>query len=144
MGGLLGLAAGRVLHGEFVVAGKGGATTTKLEQSGTVTAASSTSLTVKSTDGFVATWTLGSSTRVLAFAALGTKATTADLKTGQQVVVLGDATSSTTGTAGTVRVQPTAAQLKALGKNGPRGFGPRGGWRGPNAPTPTPTPTTGA
>lgn len=64
-GSLLGGAGalGAVEHGEFTVTGSGGTPTTMTLQRGTVTAASATSLSVRSTDGFTATYALDSSTR---------------------------------------------------------------------------------
>jgi hypothetical protein len=56
-------ALGAVQHGEFTVTGSGGTPTVMTLQRGTVTAASSTSLSVKSADGFTATYALDSSTR---------------------------------------------------------------------------------
>jgi|GEM_PF-6671915 len=55
------------LHGELTVPrGNGTGTEVILVQRGTVTAVSSTSLSVKSTDGFTSTYTVSSSTRVRA------------------------------------------------------------------------------
>lgn len=52
------------LHGEYVASDGKGGTTTMLLQTGTVTAVSSGSLSLKSTDGFTGTYTVGSSTKV--------------------------------------------------------------------------------
>jgi hypothetical protein len=57
-------ALGSVEHGEFTVAGANGQATVMTLQRGTVTAASASSATVRSTDGFTATYSLDSSTRV--------------------------------------------------------------------------------
>jgi hypothetical protein len=64
MGSLLQGAAGlgAVQHGEFTVTGSDGKATAMTLQRGTVTAASSTSVTVKSTDGFTATYTIDGNT----------------------------------------------------------------------------------
>ncbi len=56
--------AGRVEHGEVVVKTKTGDETIDVQR-GTVTAISSTSVTVKSSDGFTLTWTLGTPIRVI-------------------------------------------------------------------------------
>lgn len=54
---------GQVLHGEFVVV-QDNATVTMLEQTGSVTAVSGQSVTVKSTDGFTQTYAISSSTQI--------------------------------------------------------------------------------
>jgi hypothetical protein len=56
-------ALGNVQHGEFTVQGADGKATVMTVQRGSVTAASATSVTVKSDDGFTATYALDSSTR---------------------------------------------------------------------------------
>ncbi|OMH31285.1 hypothetical protein [Tersicoccus sp. Bi-70] len=53
------------LHGEFVVP-KGQSTATVLVQRGQITAVSSTSVTVKSSDGYTATYALGTSSKLFA------------------------------------------------------------------------------
>lgn len=53
------------LHGEAVVKTKDGTTKTIVVQRGTVTALTNTTITVKSTDGFTLTWTLGDQLRVV-------------------------------------------------------------------------------
>ncbi|WP_404386166.1 hypothetical protein LL946_06990 [Knoellia locipacati] len=55
--------AGAPLHGEAVVPGEGAATTTVVFQRGVVTAVTADTLTVKSTDGHTATYTIGADTR---------------------------------------------------------------------------------
>jgi hypothetical protein len=61
-GGNDGLA--NALHGEYVASDGKGGTTTMLIQTGTVTAVSAGSLSVRSTDGFTGTYTVGSKTKV--------------------------------------------------------------------------------
>ncbi|HEV7149051.1 MAG TPA: hypothetical protein VGN48_18835 [Pedococcus sp.] len=56
-------ALGSVQHGEFTVAGANGQATVMTLQRGTVTAASGSSVTVRSTDGYTATYAVDSSTR---------------------------------------------------------------------------------
>jgi hypothetical protein len=58
-GGLAG-----ALHGDFVVSNGSNGTTTERLQTGTVTAVSATDITVKSTDGYTQSYTVGSSTSV--------------------------------------------------------------------------------
>lgn len=55
--------AGGSLHGEAVVPGDGTATSTVLFQRGEVTEVTADKLTVKSTDGFTATYTIGADSR---------------------------------------------------------------------------------
>ncbi len=55
---------GRTLHGEFVVAGKDGKPLTVRVQRGVVTDVSATSITVKSSDGFSATYVINADTRI--------------------------------------------------------------------------------
>ena len=57
---------GRPLHGEFVVAGKDGNPVTVMVQSGIVTEVSATSITVKSSDNFVATYVINGDTKIRA------------------------------------------------------------------------------
>ena len=71
------------LHGERTVKGKDGKTVVHEWQTGTVTAVSGDTITVKSADGFTMTWSLDSTTKVRAGTA-GTKA-----KVGDKVLVEG-------------------------------------------------------
>ena len=75
----------RVLHGEFTVQDKDGVKTVDT-QLGVITAVSSSSLDVKSSDGYTQTWTLTVDSRVRAQKKAGTSA---DLKVGQTVRLLG-------------------------------------------------------
>jgi hypothetical protein len=54
-----------VLHGEVVVRTKDGGTKTVAVQRGEVTAIDDSSMTVKSSDGYTATWTFGDALRVV-------------------------------------------------------------------------------
>lgn len=75
----------RVLHGEFVVQTKDGDKTIDT-QLGVITAVSSTSVDVKSSDGYTQSWTLTSTSKVRS----GKKAgTAADLTVGATVRLLG-------------------------------------------------------
>jgi hypothetical protein len=62
-GAVLGSGLAGALHGTFVT-GSGGSYVTRVMQAGEVTAASSTALTVKSTDGYTKSYTLSGSTSV--------------------------------------------------------------------------------
>jgi hypothetical protein len=65
MGGIGATGLGAALHGQFVVKDTStGAYVTRLLQAGTVTAISSTSITITSADNYVGTYTLSSSTTV--------------------------------------------------------------------------------
>jgi hypothetical protein len=83
---------GRLLHGEFTVAGKGGTPTNVAEQRGTVNAVSTTSVTLTSKDGFNHTYVVDSSTRVRVD---GKKGSITGVKTGQQATVLAKVSGNT-------------------------------------------------
>jgi hypothetical protein len=73
------------LHGDITVQGKDGVKTIVVQR-GTVTAVTSTGVSVKSTDGFALTWTFGDKLRLVQ----DRKAVpTSALKTGQEVGVAG-------------------------------------------------------
>jgi hypothetical protein len=93
--------AGRVLHGEFVVADREGAARTMLVQSGEVTAVDGATLTVKSNDGWIATWTATDETRVREGR---TKADAADISVGDRVRVTGDRVAEKKGAAKVVLI----------------------------------------
>jgi hypothetical protein len=77
--GLRGL--GDVQHGEFTMTGSDGRPVVMLVQRGEVTRASATSVTVRSTDGFTATYAVNNDTRLTVNSA-------ADLRAGDPVAVL--------------------------------------------------------
>ncbi len=77
--GLRGL--GAVQHGEFTMTGSDGRPVIMLVQRGEVTRASATSVTVRSTDNFSATYAVNNETRLPVDSA-------ADLRAGDRVVVL--------------------------------------------------------
>ncbi|MDG6108559.1 hypothetical protein Daura_14275 [Dactylosporangium aurantiacum] len=83
-------------------------------QSGTVAAVSVTSITVKSEDGYETTFAVNATTKVNAG-----DAAIADVKTGDQVTVIG-LLSGTTATATAV----TDANLRTTGGSGSRASGP--------------------
>jgi hypothetical protein len=78
--GLLGRLGG-VQHGELTVTGGDGKTVVMIVQRGAVTAASATSLSVRSADGFAQTYAVNAATRVSGGSA-------AELANGDQVLVL--------------------------------------------------------
>lgn len=83
---------GNVEHGEVVVKTKNGDQTIDIQR-GTVTAVDSTSVTVKSADGYALTWTFGNPIRVVAHRAkaqpsavtMGAEIGIAGIKTGSSV-----------------------------------------------------------
>ncbi|GGC98638.1 hypothetical protein GCM10011512_26950 [Tersicoccus solisilvae] len=75
---------GSALHGQFV-AQRDGSAVTLLLQTGTVTAVTSSSLTVKSTDGYSATYAIGDSTRITGVTTTGAAADGQDSQDGAQV-----------------------------------------------------------
>jgi hypothetical protein len=79
-----GLGAFGAVHGQFVVPKDGGGYQTVDTQRGSVTAVSSTSITVKSADGFSKTYQVSSDTIVDAH-----RDGISSIKTGQQVVITG-------------------------------------------------------
>jgi hypothetical protein len=106
-----GVGGGRMLHGEMVVEKSGGGTETLLVQHGSVTAKTSDSVTVKSTDGFTVTWTVSSDTKIMTGPRRPGTATSAlaDVATGADVVVTGPKTADG-GTARMVGVRPAGAK----------------------------------
>jgi len=83
--GKAGAIARRTVHGEFVVKGKDGKYVTTDAQRGSITAVSPTSVTVRSADGFTATYAVNADTKIRKDgkdAAIGT------VKVGDPVVVL--------------------------------------------------------
>ncbi len=120
-GGFGGGFGGDVLHGEETVQ-QGTTVKTIDQQSGTVTAVSSTSITVKSTDGFVATYVVNSSTAV---GKSGSKSTIAAVKVGDTVRIEGDKVGSTvTATRIMDGKPPTGTRPSGGGPAGGRGDQP--------------------
>lgn len=87
----------RTLHGELVVRGKDDKPVTVLVQRGSVTAVSATSVTLRSTDGFVGSYTVGSTSQVRVD---GKKAALSGVRAGQDAWV----TASRDGSTATVRL----------------------------------------
>lgn len=85
------IAAKRVLHGEFVTSGKTGYVTMDAQR-GSVTAVSPTSLSLKSADGFTATYALTAQATVRNN---GTAGTLADVKVGGDATVVAMKSGST-------------------------------------------------
>lgn len=94
----------RIEHGQFVTKDKAGAQVTHDIVTGTVTAVSGTSLSVKDGTGTVTAFTVGARTRVhVKGQAKGRRSTISAVKTGGDVTVLGTGTGPFTATS--VRVQ---------------------------------------
>jgi hypothetical protein len=83
---------GTALHGEFVVKDSDGKVVTKVTQHGSVTAVSATSISLKSEDGFTATYTVGTGTKVNVG---GSSAAITGVKTGNDAWVLATKSGST-------------------------------------------------
>lgn len=83
--GLLGRLGKRALHGEFVAEGKDGTYVTVDGQRGAVTQVSSTRITVKSADGFTATYVVTAGTKVRID---GNPGKIGDVKVGDVALVL--------------------------------------------------------
>jgi hypothetical protein len=86
----MGLGAGMAIHGSFVTSKKGGGYQTVDTQQGKVTAVSSSSITVRSEDGFSATYVVNSATGVHAL-----KDGIASVKVDDEVIVVGVESGST-------------------------------------------------
>jgi len=101
---------GRVLHGQITVPKSGGGYQTLDVQDGTVTAVSTGSVTVKSADGFTATYTVTSKTVVDAEAAgIGS------VKKGDTIVVTATVSGSTATAANIVDVTAVKAGRASFG-----------------------------
>ena len=83
---------GDVLHGEATVKAPDGSTKVVVTQSGDITDISGTAITVKSSDGYVATYTVDKDTRI---SLNGTDGTASSLKKGDTVHVVGTQSGST-------------------------------------------------
>ncbi|HCK78598.1 MAG TPA: hypothetical protein DHW34_01120, partial [Actinobacteria bacterium] len=138
---------GEVVHGTLVVKAKNNEFVTRHQQTGTVTAASGTSITVKSVDDYTETWSITDATKVRRD---GADAAAADIAVGDKVRV-GGLFDNGTSTARRIGIQsaaapagpptPSVASTPAAAENdshpepamGPDGRpdGPRGG-DGPN------------
>lgn len=118
--GMPGFGAGeKMLHGEVVVAKPGGGTETLLVQYGTISAKSTGSVTVHSSDGFTQVWSLGSGTTYRTGPRSGSAA---DLAVGDTVGVVGTKAGSG-GAARTIMDRPKGT---ANGKTGPGSSGAKG------------------
>jgi hypothetical protein len=83
LGGIAG--GGKLLHGEATVEKAGGGTNVVRFQNGVISAISGSTMTVKSTDGFIATYTVNGTSRILLN---GTDGTLSKLSKDDQVRVL--------------------------------------------------------
>jgi hypothetical protein len=114
-GGTAGGGLVSALHGTYVVSDGNGGYTTQLTQTGTVSAVSSSSITVKSTDGYSKTYVVGSSTSVdNGSDAIG------DVATGHTVRIVATS-SSDTATATTITDTNIASTTTQGGPGGGQG-----------------------
>ena len=112
-GGGFGAGVAGALHGQFVVPRSGGGYQTEDTQRGSVTAVSTSSITVKSADGFTKTYQVTSSTVVDA-----RRDGIGSVKDGHQVSVLATVSG---GTATATNIQDLS--LPRAGNPGPGGYG---------------------
>ena len=112
---------GGALHGEFVVP-DGTATVTERIQTGLVTAMSSTGLSVKSSDGFSATYVLGSGVDVSAFPA-GTDVTVIAKVSGSTVTAISVTAARSSAAAGGPGGSVSGAVPNGSGGGGAAGSG---------------------
>jgi hypothetical protein len=99
--GRLGAGIGQnLLHGEFVVKNNDGKVTTMVEQHGSVTAVSATSISLKSEDGFTGTYAVNNDTRVRVGGGPGA---ITGVKTGNEAWVIATKGSTSTATILVVR-----------------------------------------
>jgi hypothetical protein len=91
---------GTLLHGEFSVKGQDGKVTTMVVQHGAVTAVSSTSVSLKSDDGFTGTYAVDGNTRVMVG---GGRGAISGVKTGNEAWVTATKGSTSTATVLIVR-----------------------------------------
>src|SRR6266487_4495411 len=99
--GHFGAGMGRdLLHGEFVVKDQNGKTTTMVEQHGTVTAVSASSVSLKSSDGFTGTYAVNNDTKVRVG---GGPAAISGVKTGNEAWVVATKGGTSTATILVVR-----------------------------------------
>ena len=117
LGGPFG-AGGRVLHGEATVAKPSGGTTVLRFQNGTISAVSGSTMTVKSTDGYTATYTVDKTSRITLN---GSDGTLSKLKKNDQVRVVG--IQSGTSTVAKMVLDGVPARGLLPGMHGGFGFG---------------------
>ena len=127
MGGLVGPGVFGAVHGQFVVPKSGGGYQTVDTQRGQVTAVSSTSITLKSSDGFTKTYTVTSGTIVDA------------KRDGIGSVKVGDQAAVAATVSGSTATATNIADLSNLKEMRPRFFP---GAKPPSPPSP-PSPSTG-
>lgn len=107
--GGLGRLGKRALHGEFVAKGKDGAFVTVDGQRGAVTQVSSTRITLKSADGFTATYVLTADTKVRKD---GNPGKIGDVKVGEAALVLATKSGDAKTAKGVVVGDPKAGKAK--------------------------------
>ena len=108
---------GRALHGQVVVEKPGGGTQTIVFQQGAITAKGSDSVTVKSTDGFTLTWTVGTDTRV---SSVGNGGGLAGLAVGESVVAAGTPSGNGAASGGSATATMLAERGAMPGRDGDR------------------------
>lgn len=134
--GLLGGGLGQVLHGTGVVKAPDGTFQSMAVQRGAVTAVSATSISVKSLDGYTATYVVNSATKVN-----GKNGKITDVKIGDQVAVVATVSSNTSTATRVIDLTNVAKDWKNFEHRMHQWFGQwaPGGKKGA---TPAPTPST--
>lgn len=138
-GGMLSGGLGGVLHGTGVVKKADGTFQTIAVQRGTVTAVSASSISVKSLDGYTATYVVNSSTKVN-----GKNGKITDVKTGNQVAVIADVTSGTSTATRVIDLTTVMKDWKGFEHRMHQWFGGQWGPGAKKGATPTPSPSTTA
>ena len=95
---------GRVLHSQATVEGPNDTTKTVVTQTGDITDVADSTITVKSTDGFEATYTIDKNTRI---SLNGTDGALSSLKQGDTVRVFGSRSGSTAHAAAVIDGMPS-------------------------------------
>jgi hypothetical protein len=127
---------GMALHGTFVVARPGGGYQTVAAQRGVVTALSATSITLKSEDGYTATYVLNSSTKLGGGPTSTTATAPTWLKVGAKINVEATVSGSTNTAVRVGHREPGHTGMK------PPAGAPQPGWGGPGpggSPAPAPS-----
>jgi hypothetical protein len=99
---------GKVLHGEATVQAPDGTTKVIVSQAGDITGTTASTVTVKSTDGYEATYTIDKNTRI---SLNGNGGTMSSLKNGDTVRVVGTKSGSTSHAQAVIDGMPTGFKM---------------------------------
>lgn len=112
---LLGGPGGKVLHSEATVQKANGTTAVVVSQSGDITNVTTSTITVKSSDGYQATYAIDKNTRI---SLNGTDGTASSLKSGDSVRVVGTKSGTTTHAEAVMDGMPTGFMMFRPGQRG--------------------------